>query len=344
MKPFIPSAILLIILSTVTFFSCEKVDRHNLQRTSKGGVHLGGSLHVANANLPKNYLPNQVNSALASEIGLQMHEGLLRLDAQTLEIVPGIAQSWTVDDAGTTYVFSLRRGVKFHDDPCFGNTNREVTAHDFAFSFQQLCSKNSTAFASTFYNRVKGANAYFDGETNQLEGVSAIDDYTLKIELLRPDPSFLYVLAQPSTAVIPEKAWNKYNTELKVGAGPFILAADDAHITMVRNSEYYQEDAFANRLPYIDTLVFKAIPTKEKQLAAFFNDEIDLVSGVYLDPVKQILEHHIADFSGSKPTYIMQRETASVAYESYCLYHAHIKNFKTNFMGYRDFSRVEIEQ
>lgn len=341
----IPSALLLIILSTVTFYSCQKAERQASQRIAKGDVQLGGNLRVAISETINNYLPSQISDAVSSEIGLHLHEGLLKLDAKTLKAIPGLAESWSVDDAGTSYVFTLRKGVKFHANKCFGNGSREITANDFDFSFKQLCSaETGKAFGSTFRNRVLGANEFHEGSAVDIVGVTVIDDYTLKIELLKPDPSFLFVLAQPSTAVISEKAVNKYGAKTTVGAGPFEFNSSEKKLTLVRNPDYYLKDAFDNRLPYIDTLVFKTIATKEKQLNAFFEGEIDMVSGLYLDPVKKILEAHVADFSGKTPTYIMQRESESVGYESYSIYRASIKNFENNFMGYRDFSRVQIEQ
>ena len=63
------SAFLLIILSTVTFYSCEKVERQNEQRIAKGAVSLGGNLSVAISSEVTSYLPNQISDAISSEIG-----------------------------------------------------------------------------------------------------------------------------------------------------------------------------------------------------------------------------------------------------------------------------------
>jgi oligopeptide transport system substrate-binding protein len=339
-----PSFLLLFFL-TVTFYSCQKDDRPIIERSAKGDIHLGGCLKVAVLVLPKSFGPSEISNATASEIGMHLHDGLLKQDSKTLEIIPGLAESWSLDEAGTSYVFTLRKRASFHKDDCFGNGSRSITAQDFVFSFKQLCSSGeSKAFESTFKNRVLGANEFHNGDSEELLGVKAVDDYTLSIQLTKPDPSFLFVLAQPSTAVIAEKAVAKYGKESTVGAGSFTFVSSGEELVLVRNDEYYLEDAFGNRFPYIDTLIFKAIATRELQLDAFFNEKIDLVSGVYPDPVKQVLEQHVADFSGKNPKYIMQRETETVGYESYSIHKAGIKGFGNNFMGYRDFSRVQIEQ
>ncbi|MBI1289354.1 MAG: hypothetical protein GC178_17440 [Flavobacteriales bacterium] len=344
MNPHNFRAFVLIILASVTFSSCEKVEKPQTQRTAKGDVVLGGTLAVA---LPKGevtLLPAQIVDASSSEIGLHLHGCLVALDPKTLEAIPSIAESWSADESGTSYIFSIRRDVKFHANECFGNGSRDVTAHDFVYSFKQLCASDSKAFGSTFANRVEGADVFHAGSAPEISGVQAIDDYTLRIELMKPDPSFLFVLAQPSTAVISEIAMEKYGAESKVGAGAFMYGSDADGIALVRNPEYFVQDAFGNRLPYLDTLVFREIAGKEAQLEAFFEGKIDLVSGLYLDPVRSILETKMDSFSGEHPAYIMERESESVGFESYSIYRADLKGFGSNFMGFRDFLRVQIEQ
>ena len=244
-----------------------------------------------------------------------------------------------------SYVFNLRKGVLFHKDDCFGSSSREITAHDFKYSFEQLCGQEQPgAFETTFANRVEGANAFHNGETSEISGVQVIDDYTLRIQLIKPEQSFLFVLAQPSTAVIPEKAILKYGNESKVGAGPFVLKTVGPEMLLVRNDEYFQIDAFGNQLPYLDSLIIKNGSTKSRQLEQFLEGQLDVVSGLYLDPVRDVLESQMASFSGKNPKYIMVREAESAGYESYSIYRANLKGFGSNFMGYRNFSQVQIEQ
>lgn len=345
MKSSITSAFLLIILSTVTFYSCERIGKPGDERDSKGDVNVGGTLKVAISQDVNSFLPSMITDATSSEIGTQIHCGLLSLDPQTLEVIPGIAERWSVDNKGTSFVFNLRSGAKFHDDEVFAGTGREITAHDFKYTFELLCGQeNNDAFETTFKNRVTGANAFNAGEADQVVGVQVIDDYTIRIELDKPDESFLFVLAQPSTAVISQKAYSKYGVSNKIGAGPFAYYSNEGNLLLVRNLENFQADAFGNMLPYVDTLIFSMLSSKQEQLEAFFRGELDLVSGLYPDPVKQILEQHISEFAGKAPKYVMKRESESAGYESYSIYGSGLEGFGSNFMGYRDFSRVQVEQ
>lgn len=337
-------ALLLIILASVTFSSCEKVEKPHLQREGKGDVSLGGKLAIAVSKGDVSLLPSQIINASSSEIGLHLHGCLVALDPKTLEVIPSIAESWSADETGKSYVFTIRRDVKFHADECFGNSGREVTANDFVYSFQKLCAVDSKAFGSTFASRVEGADAFHQGNATAVSGVQAIDAYTLRIQLTKPDPSFLFVLAQPSTAVVSQTAIEKYGDESRIGAGGFMYASDLDGIMLVRNPEYFVEDAFGNQLPYIDTLTFHEVTGTDEQLLAFFEGKIDLVSGLYLDPVRSILETKMDEFSGEHPKYIMERESDSVGFETYSIYRSDVKGFGSNFMGFRDFLRVQIEQ
>lgn len=337
-------ALLLIILASVTFSACEKVDKQGNMREAKGDVSLGGVLTVAIPKPVEGLSPSQLADATSSEIGLHLHACLVALDPKTLEVIPSIAESWSSDESGSSYVFKLRRGVKFHKDACFGNSGRNVTAKDFVFSFEKLCAQDSRAFETTFANRVDGANAFHNGTSGTISGVQAIDDFTLKIQMTKPDPSFLFVLAQPATGVISQTAFDEYGIENKVGAGPFMFAASANDMVLVRNPDYFLQDAYGNKLPYLDTLRFKTVDTKESQLEAFFAGDLDLVSGLYLDPVRSILETHMSKFSGKEAIYVMERESESVGFETYSIYKADLKGFGSNFMGYRDFLRVQVEQ
>ena len=345
MKLSITPALVLIFLSTVTFISCERIGVDGNERVPKGDVRLGGMLRVAVDEPVESFLPSMVTNAVASEIGTHLHAGLLNLNPQTLEVIPGIAESWSIDNKRTSFVFNLRRGAEFHYDECFAGTSKEITAHDFKYTFELLCKGDySDAFETTFKNRVTGANVFNAGEANQLLGVQVIDDYTLRIELDKPDESFLFVLAQPSTAVLSEKACAKYGLDCKVGAGPFVFSSDSEGLVLTRNQSYFLQDAFGNKLPYLDSLIFWEIGSKRNQLNGFLDGRLDIVSGVYLYPVRTVLEQHVSSFSGKNPKYIMKRETESAGYESYSIYNANIKGFGSNFMGYRDFSRVQVEQ
>lgn len=329
------SALVLIVAATVTMNSCETADNPDSPaREGKANLHLGGTVRMALPSAPSALEPQNMTDAISSEVGVQLHCGLLRLDPESLEPAPGIAESWSLDEKGTTFLFQLRSDAKFHPFQDRNSLERTVTSQDVIRSFKRLCSPDSKAFESTFKNRVVGANAFHTGETEELSGVRSIDDRTVSITLTQPDRSFLHILAQPATAIVLEEG--------RIGAGPFKLEQmDGTHIALVRNPEYFKKDAFGNRLPYIDTLIFRFIPTKEEQLRALFNGELNLVRNIFPDAVKHILEAHVNAFSGKDPEYLMQRDTLATGKERFYIYESGLKGIPVNQLNHHDLSMLQ---
>jgi oligopeptide transport system substrate-binding protein len=313
-------------------------------RTGAGGVVLGGSIGVNLIERPTSIDPRTVVAPNAAHLAGQVHLGLLRLDPLTLMPVPAVAESFEVSDSGTTYLFTLRNGVRFHADACFGEAKgRTITAEDVVYSFNRLCAPDSaaTAFATTFRGRVKGADEYRAGTASSISGITLVDVRTVRIDLLRPDQAFALVLASPATAIIPREAVEKYGDAGQVGAGAFMLRETDGATLLVRNPDHFALDAYGNALPYLDTVRLSFIQDKRQELEAFFAGELDIVTNMGTEPVKDLLEQHMADFSGESPKYVMTRNDDASAEAVYTVYRKGVKGFSENFMRYRDYSAVQ---
>ena len=335
-------AFVLLFLSSVTFFACEQIEKPQSKRTAKGEVSLGGTLKVPVVKAPDALNPLNMKGADASQIGVHVLEGLVRLDPKTSKIIPGLAESWSMESSGNSYVFNLRKGAKFHANTGFDNLSREVTTADVVYSFEQLAKNaDSTLFKATLGGRLLGGKAYRSGEAPSIQGLYVVDDYTLKMVLTKPDESFLYVLAQPAMGVVSKNLGAEAEG---VSAGPFRLLEAGEGVALVRNPDYYLQDEFGNKFPYIDTLKFVQVGQNSEKLDAFFEGKIDIIRNMELDPVRSILESHVADFSGKDAKYIMQREADNASYETYSIYRKGIKHMGSGFMGYQDFSRTQIEQ
>lgn len=338
------SALLLIILISVTIFSCEKVKRTVLERTAKGEISLGGTLRVPVSRISEDYGPLQMADGVSNAVGIHLHEGLLRLHPETSELIPGVAETWSAEDGGAAYVFNLRKGVFFHTSDWFGNRSREITARDVAYSFEILTKNaNEELFNATLGGRILGAEDYRNGNEPELRGIEVVDDYTVRVKLEQADLSFLSVLTMPALGIVPKGSADGEKPEA-VSAGPFMLVATGPNLTLVRNPEYFAKDEFGNRYPYMDTLIFMPIEQNSDRLESFFRDEIDVVSNLELDPIREILEQHVPEFSGKSPKYVLKRETDNASYDTYSVYSSKAKNLGSGFMGYRDFTRVQVEQ
>src|SRR5689334_3706581 len=86
---------------------------------------------------PETLDPQKTSTVVESDLLLDLYEGLVTYDAKA-NVVPGVAESWTVNDDGTAYLFKLRANAKWSNgDP--------VTAGDFVFSFRRLMNPETGA-------------------------------------------------------------------------------------------------------------------------------------------------------------------------------------------------------
>ena len=211
----------------------------------------GAILHVGLRLLPKSFDPPSVEEEGSGKVAAQVYEGLLGYHpfARPYALMPTLAEDMpVVSEDNLTYTFTLKQGVRFHDDPSFPDgIGREVTAEDFLFVLKRF-SHPSTVTKGwwLFDGKIKGLDAWRDqlredlaaerragrepgplwGIERPVEGIEAVDRYTLRFHLTKPYPQFLWVLAMPYTSVYPREAVEHYGEEFRnnpVGTGPFRL-------------------------------------------------------------------------------------------------------------------------
>jgi peptide/nickel transport system substrate-binding protein len=178
----------------------------------------------------------------------------------TFPLEGDLAESWTQPDE-TTYVFKLRRGVRWHNRPPVNG--RELTADDVVYTVDRFLT-------------VKGnANAYM---LKSVDKVEAVDRYTVKFILKEPFVWFLDILANPmAVAIIAKECVEKFGDlkkqESVVGTGPWMLDGYRPNIglTFVRNPTY-----FIAGLPYIDRVEMVVDEDNASRLAAFLAGKYDL--------------------------------------------------------------------
>ena len=248
---------------TVLLASCGGMNNSTGgSRKANGGVYYGGVFRMNEVEDFRNLYPLNVTEITSQHIASQVYEGLVKLSQSDLSILPSIAEKWEKNSDASQWTFHLHKGVKFHDDPCFsGGKGRGVTAKDFAYCFEKLCTAGpeNQQFAATFKDKVVGANEFFQStEVNQplkegVSGVKVIDDYTLQINLLYPLAGFLNILSTPGCWVYPKEALEKYGIEMRarcVGTGPFQVKSikEGEVVILERNPNYWDIDEFGNQL------------------------------------------------------------------------------------------------
>jgi len=188
----------------------------------------------------------------------QIFDGLVQFD-QNLNVVPALATTWKVSSDGLLYTFTLRSDASFHN-------GRQVTAKDFVYSLTRILDPKEESSALSFFQRVKGAAAYRNGESKEVVGLRAIDAHTLEITINEPFAPFLSVLAMISSKVVPREEverWGKDFGHHPVGTGPFRLESfEEDRIILGANMDYFEDR------PYLDKVVYSVYPGAQREKIA----------------------------------------------------------------------------
>ncbi len=277
-----------------SFCSNPSVKQTTKVRSPKGDVKFGGVFKINETEYFSSLYPQSVNEIIAQQISSQVYEGLVKISPTELTVIPSIAKSWEISNNAKTFTFHIRKGVRFHDDPCFEKgIGREVTAYDFAYCYQKLCTSAEDINLGfyIFQDRVVGANAYFEStKTGRplkegVTGIQTLNDSTIQITLNYPFQGFLNILTMPFAWVFPHEAFDKYGVDMRtqcVGTGPFFVkdSKHDESLILARNEMYWGYDKFGNQLPYLDIIKFSFTKEKTAEYLEFKKGNLDIVSGV----------------------------------------------------------------
>ena len=228
-----------------------------------------------------------------------------KLIPNTLEGLPQI------NAEGTEYIFRLRRGIYFNDDPAFNGKRRELTAQDYAYSLRRHFDPRwRSPWLFQFEKKIVGADdamerakktGKFDYDA-PIEGIEVVDRYTLRMRLTQPDFTFIYVLATPPSAAMAREVVERYGDDIAahpVGTGPFRLAEwkRASKIVLEANPGFRSlrfdaapgDDAESqaiyarNRgklLPLIGRIEYAIVEESQPRWLAFVNGELDILERV----------------------------------------------------------------
>ncbi|MCL0103467.1 ABC transporter substrate-binding protein [Dehalococcoidia bacterium] len=216
----------------------------------------GGEIIVGFPADIKTLDPRLIVDVYSALVATQIGDPLVRLN-ERLEPIPALAESWYTPDP-TTYIFNLRRGVKFHDGV-------EFTAADVKFTFETILDPD---FGSP--NRVHFL---------PVKEIEIIDDYTLKITLSEPMAPFLFQVMS-MMEIVPKHYVEEIGAEdfafAPIGTGPFKF------VEWVPG-DYVKLEAFEEHWrgrPYLDRVVFRVIPEATVRIMELEVGGIDYSVGV----------------------------------------------------------------
>ena len=221
-------------------------------RESQTAVELSNKrqiLLVGNQGEPADIDPHITTGIPETHIQLALFEGLVSKSSETLQIVPGVAESWTVSEDGLHYTFHIRKNALW-------SNGQPLTAHDFVWSWRRaLLPTLGNLYAYAFYN-IKNAEAFNKGQIADFTevGVKARSDYLLDVELLDPAPYFLELLTHHAMFPVNAKAIEQFGApgdrgtnwskpENFVGNGPFVLSewVPNKIVSVTRNTYYWDK-------------------------------------------------------------------------------------------------------
>ncbi len=257
--------------------------------------------------------PAAESDEASGSISHAIFDPLLAYDflARPAKLVGNTAALPEITDEGATFTLKIRPGIFFTPDPAFGGKPREVTAHDYVYSIKRLFDpKLRSQWLFLVEGKILGADAAmreakesgrFDFD-RPLEGLQALDRYTIRIRLANPDWSFPFVLAMPATAALAREVVERYGEDIAfhpVGSGPFRIAewVRGSRVVLEANPGF-REEIFAGdpgpdeasraiharlqgrRLPIVGRIEIHIVDEAQPRWLAFLNGEHDYIRPV----------------------------------------------------------------
>ncbi|HUX42029.1 MAG TPA: ABC transporter substrate-binding protein [Rectinemataceae bacterium] len=183
-----------------------------------------------------------------------LYNRLVRLD-DNLVVVPDLAESWDIPN-NVTYIFHLRKGVKFHN-------GREMTAEDVKYSLNRVLDPKTASPGRSYISLI--------------DAIDVLDKYTVKVHLSAPLASLLDGLTSDNLSIVPKEVVEANGNLQKVecGTGPFMLKewVADNSMTLVKNPDYFEKGA-----PAVDKVIFRVIPEQASLLAGVKSGDIDFAT------------------------------------------------------------------
>ncbi len=253
--------------------------------------------------------PPRVSDTYSNTINESIFERLLTYDylAQPARLIPMAAAAMPEISAdGTVYTFRVTPGIYFADDPAFAHhVPRELTAEDFVYSFKRVLDPElRSPWAFMIEGKITGLDTLvekakqtgrFDYDA-PVEGLRALDRYTIQIKINQADYNFNYIVAHTPFSVVAREVVEHYQDDLMahpVGTGPYRLKqwTRGARIVLEKNPGYRgkiwdfqpSEDndqlliaqMKGKKLPLIDQVEISIIEEEQSAWLAFNKYEID---------------------------------------------------------------------
>jgi peptide/nickel transport system substrate-binding protein len=226
------------------------------QDASPAASDATGTLIIGKPEEAVGFDPGMVTATSSIQLIAAVYENLLIFDDNG-EPMGVLAESWEQPD-DTTYVFTLREGVTFHN-------GQPMTAEDVKFSYERIMDPD--------------AGSPWISQFEPIESIEATDERTVTFKMKQPYGPFLAMLSSSYAAILPNSPDTDFQTEM-IGTGAFMLESytQDTETVLAAFPDYWREGQ-----PKIATVQYKILPEESARVAAVRTGEIHITT--LIDPI-----------------------------------------------------------
>ena len=266
--------------------------------------------------------PAKVGDNYSNSVNQNIFDSLLTYDylARPAKIIPNTVEALPeITNGGKTYTFKIKPGIYFTEDPVFNGKKRELVAEDYVYSFKRIMDKTiNSPMSYLVTGKFKGVDQLIkdagDGPLNydiEIEGIKALDKYTLQLNLNDVNYNMAYILAMPIFGAVAREAIENYSENTNahpVGTGPYllkdwkpgskiVLEANPNYRKVVFNSIPEENDSIGKQvakdlkgkvLPNVGRIEISIIEEEQPVWLAFMNKQLD-ISGIPQPALKEAL-------------------------------------------------------
>lgn len=304
----VAASVLLIISLTSSCFLDHEVEpfygRVNVPRSQE--------FRWSNGGLPQTFDPALAAAPPETDVIRAMFEGLTDYDPKTLAPVPAVAERWEPTPDNLEWTFHLRRDARW-------SNGEPVTAKDFVNSWKRTLKMGDSAphvrlmanivgarpqplveTAATDGNQLQAANRAPEKKETKAEakkektpeppatpapfGAEAVDDYTLRVRLVRPDANFPALVAHPvfrPVHNVDAQLPSPMQAQVIVSNGAFQFSrANREGVTLERAGSYWDAQSVS-----LERVQFVATQNTEAALSAYRAGDVDAVTNAGFEPL-----------------------------------------------------------
>ncbi|PRZ14142.1 peptide/nickel transport system substrate-binding protein/oligopeptide transport system substrate-binding protein [Nesterenkonia sandarakina] len=262
------------------------------------GVEGGGTVSAYNCE-PQFLVPANSTEVCGSWVLGSLFTGLTQTDFDTYEPTAGVAESWDTED-NVTWTFTLGEDWTFHD-------GEAITAQTFVDTYNWAVDPDNAQQSANFFDNFLGYQEVVDGDAEEMEGVRAVDDYTLEIELTEPFSPLPDMLTYTAFYPMPSVAYDDIEAfeQAPVGNGRYMMDGEWEHDQQIAVNRFEDWAGENPGLPErIEWRIYSEVDTAYLDVQAGNLDILDAAPPNRRTTVEADFGDNAQDFDTSAFTYL----------------------------------------